>query len=223
MSLMTKPVGWFTLALITLFQCAIAEPAAPPTTEAHGNRAEQGKKVLHPVEQLQLYLDAFHYVKNKPAMQMEAHHYCGAVKADLTQCALYDKSAPNARLIGIEYVVSNKLYKQLSATEKNYWHPHPYEVKSGQLIAPELSDTEEHALMNTLYHTHGKTWHLWDPLHSKLPTGTPDLMWAFTKDGQLNAKLLSQRDQRLGISSQKKKAARKDIPVSTAKPAPDSR
>jgi len=191
---------------------ALADPD-PPATEKQESKTETGKKFDHPTEQLQLYLDAFHYVKNKPAMQMEVHHYCGVVNPDLTQCALYDKNTKNAHLIGIEYVISDKLYNQLSATEKNFWHPHPYEIKSGQLIAPELSGSEEHTLMNKLYRTHGKTWHLWDPMQKKLPVGNPDLMWSFTKDGQLKASLLTQRDKRFGISSPQKKSARADIPM----------
>jgi hypothetical protein len=35
---------------------------------------------------------------------------------------------PGARLIGIEYIISRRLYKGLPQEERKYWHSHQYEV-----------------------------------------------------------------------------------------------
>jgi hypothetical protein len=172
------------------------------------------KETANPAQQLQLYLDAFHFIKEQPKMQMEVHHYCQVLNSDLVQCALYNDNKPDAKLVGIEYVISDKLYSEFSPKEKLLWHPHQYEVTSGQLIAPNLTADKEHELLNMIYHTHGKAWHLWDAWNNQLPIGTPELIWSFTKDGELDPTLLLKRDIKFNISNKDKKAQRKDIPFS---------
>ena len=71
-----------------------------------------------PVEQIAMYLDGFHVAKDDPAVQMEAHHYCNQVNEDLAQCVLFDGNTAAARLTGVEYIISEKLYKTLPAEEK---------------------------------------------------------------------------------------------------------
>ena len=44
--------------------------------------------------------------------------------ADLNQCVLYDGTGPDAKLIGVEYLVSNAVYQNMPAEEKAYWHDH---------------------------------------------------------------------------------------------------
>lgn len=46
----------------------------------------------------------------------------------MRQCIIYDSNKADARLIGIEYIISKDLFKQLPAEEKRYWHSHEYEV-----------------------------------------------------------------------------------------------
>ena len=67
--------------------------------------------------------------------------------------------------------------------------------------------------MKVLIGTYGKTWHTWQvDRGDKLPLGIPQLMMAFTKDGQLDPKIAAERDQLYSISVAAKKAARADIP-----------
>ena len=40
-------------------------------------------------------------------------------------------------MIGIEYMITPKLYKDLPQEEKKYWHSHVFEVKSGMLVMPQ--------------------------------------------------------------------------------------
>jgi Protein of unknown function (DUF1264) len=44
--------------------------------------------------------------------------------------------AADARLIGIEYIISEQRFRDLPDEEKRLWHGHHYEVKSGILVAP---------------------------------------------------------------------------------------
>lgn len=80
---------------------------------------------------------------------------------DVNQCVIYDSDETNARLIGIEYIITEKIYKKLPEEEKKYWHSHIHEVKSGELYAPRLPEIAEKELMKKLVHTYGKTVHTW--------------------------------------------------------------
>ena len=64
---------------------------------------------------------------------MEAHHFCACPNEDVRQCVSYASDKPNARLIGLEYIISDKLFETLPDEEKIYWHSHKYEVQSGTL------------------------------------------------------------------------------------------
>lgn len=100
---------------------------------------EKGAKVLQdpaPLTKFDVYVAGFHPAKDDPTMQMEAHHYCRVVNDDFIQAALFDGNTPEANLIGIEYIVSEQLFGSLPVEERSYWHPHNFEVLSGQLIAP---------------------------------------------------------------------------------------
>ena len=64
---------------------------------------------------------------------MEAHHFCACPNEEVRQCVIYDSDKPNARLIGTEYIISDKLFATLPEEEKVYWHSHKFEVQSGTL------------------------------------------------------------------------------------------
>lgn len=165
-----------------------------------------------PIKKLNIYLDGFHFYNGHLDGQMEAHHYCSKLNEDLTQCVIYDGNGDSAKIMGVEYIVSEKLFKTLPADEKKLWHSHRFEVKSGDLIAPGLPDAAEHELMEQIVTTYGKTWHTWHTDQDiALPFGNPALMMAFTKDGQLKPELAKKRDQRFGVSMMEKRKQREDI------------
>ncbi len=68
-------------------------------------------------------------------LQVEAHHFCACPNEDVRQCVIYDSDKPNARLIGLEYIISSELFEGLPEEEKIYWHSHKFEVSSGTLQA----------------------------------------------------------------------------------------
>ena len=154
--------------------------------------------------------------------QVIAEHYCAHLSNEVLECVIYDSDKPGARLIGIEYIVSAKIFESLPAEEKKLWHSHNYEVKSGVLTAPGMADAAEKDLMKVLIGTYGKTWHTWQvDRGDKLPLGIPQLMMGFTADGQANAKIVAERDKLYG-SSDAKKAARADIPDVKLDPGADA-
>jgi hypothetical protein len=58
------------------------------------------------------------------------------------QCVLFDGNTKDVNLIGIEYIVSGRLLDQMPQEEKSYWHPHNFELLSGQLVAPGLPEAQ---------------------------------------------------------------------------------
>jgi hypothetical protein len=159
-----------------------------------------------PVDAIALYLVGFHPSKQDPSMQMESHHYCTQVNEDFAQCVLYDGNTAEARLHGVEYIVSETLYATLPAEERPYWHPHNYEILSGELRAPGLPDVAEDETMKTKINSYGKTWHLWKTgVHGQpadaLPLGPPHLAWSFNHDGEMAPEMRSSRDSRMQLDS----------------------
>jgi hypothetical protein len=76
-----------------------------------------------------------------------------------------------------------------------------------------MGDTAEKDLMKALIGTYGKTWHTWQvDRGDKLPLGIPQLMMAFTADGQAKANIISERDKLYGSTDAKKAARAKKAP-----------
>ncbi|EDP52020.1 DUF1264 domain protein [Aspergillus fumigatus A1163] len=155
----------------------------------------------------------------------------------LRQCLIYDSTKPNARLIGVEYMISPRLFETLPSEERKLWHTHEFEVKSGMLIMPapagvpkpawEAAETSEMREVILLY---GKTYHFWqadrgDPL----PLGAPQLMASFTSEDKVKLVqpkgldgLLAGRDEAFGVDYKVKAEKRKDIEPPNLSPDADT-
>ena len=191
------------LALIVVRSTATADDK-----NSHGD----GKKAENwaPLDKMHLYLCAFHVSKANPKFQIEAHHYCAPAGNDVHQCVIYDSRGPNPKMLGTEYIVSDEVYQKLPKDEKKYWHPHAYEIISGQLIAPDMPKDGDD-IFPGLINTWGKTWHTWPDPTTLVPMGEPMLMWSANGDGQVNEKLVSQRDSQFGISTPAIRERRKSM------------
>ena len=72
---------------------------------------EQGANVLQrtsPMSGFDVYVVGLHCAKNRPDMQMEAHHYCGHLNEELIQCVIFDGNEESARIMGVEYIIGSK-------------------------------------------------------------------------------------------------------------------
>jgi len=195
-------------------------PGAPLSARSHVlDTAADAMQSKRPIDAMSEYLNGFHFYADDMGRQVEANHFCTHLTEDFHQCVIYDSNLANARLIGIEYIVSERVFKTLAPDEQRLWHSHHYEVKSGQLIAPGVPELAEHAFMADLVTTYGKTWHTWqiDRDHS-LPLGIPQLMMGFTKDGQADPAMLGDRDKRFGVSFEERRQNRSDIPMPGVEP-----
>jgi hypothetical protein len=181
---------------------------------------EAGAQLLQdmtPLKAFDIYVAGLHCAKDDPEMQMEAHHFCNQVNQDLIQCAIFDGNTRDANLIGIEYIISERLFGTLPEDERAYWHPHNYEILSGQLVAPGLPEIAERAFLEQLMNSYGKTWHTWhtgrhdgEPGHT-LPMGDPHLMWSFNRDGEADERLKADLQAALHIDEAERRAKRRPL------------
>ena len=106
-------------------------------------------------------------------------------------------------------MISAALFRTLDPAERQLWHSHVFEVKSGMLIMPstagmpnavwELAETKEMEQVVGLY---GKTYHFWQvDRGDKLPLGAPVLMGSFTSGEQFKdfGEVVGDRDRRFGV------------------------
>jgi hypothetical protein len=208
--------GVVLLALTTAVACGGGDtPPAPDQAAPGGARStetaalETGANLLQakaPVDQIAMYLVGFHPAKDDPSMQMESHHYCNQVNEDFAQCVLFDGNTADARLHGVEYIISEKLHASLPADERGYWHPHNYEILSGQLRMPGLPDVAEAEALKRKINSYGKTWHFWKAgVHGAaadaLPFGAPHLAWSFNRDGEAQPGMVEARDSRMELNT----------------------
>lgn len=222
---------WSSVGLLAL-TLAACDRDTQTATEPAGEEQRPVTRVLEagavalqshaPLDVIDIYLVGFHPMKDEPLHQMEAHHFCNQVNEDFAQCVLFDGNTRAANMNGIEYIISENLFNTLPAGEKQYWHPHNFEILSGQLVAPGIPALAEKELMRHKMNSYGKTWHVWDTGSSgmagdSLPLGEAMLAWSFNRDGEARAGSIEQRDARLGINSNDIRADRADL-VELAKP-----
>ncbi|ORY05004.1 DUF1264-domain-containing protein [Basidiobolus meristosporus CBS 931.73] len=179
-----------------------------------------------PVKNICQHLCGIHFYADDMSRQVVAHHYCTQMSEDMYQCIIFDSDEPNAKLIGIEYVVSEAVFKTLPEEEKRFWHSHRFEVGSGLLTLPTIvssgveSKMETKALKNLL-NSYGKTVHTWQvDRGDQLPLGPPQMMMAFTEEGQVNPSLTKQLEQKYSISYESKKKDREELRQEASPPDP---
>jgi Protein of unknown function (DUF1264) len=174
------------------------------TAEAQHGHAKAGDG---PVGKSHLHFCGIHMAKKNPKLQFVTQHYCaahsGGADGDVFQCVLFDGTGANAKLVGVEYLISDAAYRKLPGAEKAYWHSHTYEVLGGGLIAPGMSAKEETDFMKVVITTWGKAWHTWPDPSTSVPVGEPMLIWSLMGDGQVDEKLLAERDKQFKVDTAK--------------------
>ncbi|KAH7682963.1 Oil body-associated protein-like protein [Dioscorea alata] len=162
-----------------------------------------------PINQIHQHLCAFHFYADDMTRQVEAHHYCAHLNEEVRQCLIFDSSKADAKLIGVEYIISPMLFLALPEEEKPLWHSHEYEVKSGVLFMPDLPLSVQRMDLEKVVKTYGKTFHFWQvDRGDALPLGLPSIMMALTRDGQLYDHLAKDVENRFEISFEKERENR---------------
>ncbi len=179
-----RPVVLACLAGLTL-GVILAKVSKPRPARADDGKASHlqpasgDKAPIREILHCPLSFAGVHLLKDLPEHHQVAYHYCKPINDDLSQCVLYDGTGPDARLIGIEYLVSDALYQKMPAEEKQFWHDHKYEADSGLLKSLTQTGDDEKKTLAGVRNLWGKVFHTWATGNS-YPSGPPRLYWAVT-------------------------------------------
>ena len=155
-------------------------PSASAGADGHVRADASIKAPVAEVLHCPLAFEGTHLLKELPEVAQVAYHYCKPVGEDLVaQCLLYDGTGPDARLIGVEYLVSADVFNKMPADEKGYWHDHKYEVDAGLLKSLTQTGEEEKATLAKVRTLYGKIFHTWSS-GKTYPQGPARLFWAVT-------------------------------------------
>ncbi|WCJ27282.1 hypothetical protein M5689_009040 [Euphorbia peplus] len=168
---------------------------------------EKGAEMMQkftPVKQMNQHVCTFAIYSHDMSRQIETHHFMKRLNQDFVQCAVYDSDDASAHLIGVEYIVSDKIFETLPPDEQKLWHSHAYEVKSGLLIHPRVPEMVAKPEMQNLAKSYGKFWCTWQvDKGDKLPLGPPALMVSpqSVASAKVSANLVTLRDMKYNIKT----------------------
>ncbi|RWR89176.1 oil body-associated protein 2B [Cinnamomum micranthum f. kanehirae] len=178
------------------------------------DKGAQMMQSMRPLKQMQQHVCTFALYSHDMHRQIETHHYVTRLNQDFLQCAVYDSEDSNARLIGVEYIVSDRVFDALPPEEQKLWHSHAYEIKAGFWMYPRVPEMLQKPELRNLAKTYGKFWCTWQvDRGDRLPLGAPALMMSpqGVNRGMVRPELVKKRDDRYKISSEELKASRAQI------------
>jgi hypothetical protein len=146
---------------------------------AHASSPSSVKAPIEEVLHCPLAFAGVHLLKDFPEHAQVAYHYCKPVNDQVNQCILYDGTGPDAKIIGVEYLVSDAIYQKMPLEEKVYWHDHEYEVDAGLIKSLTQSGEDEKKTLAVVRTLWGKVFHTW-ATGKFYPSGPPRLFWSVT-------------------------------------------
>ncbi|KAH6826189.1 histone acetyltransferase [Perilla frutescens var. hirtella] len=169
------------------------------------DKGVQWLQSLKPIKQMSQHACSFALYSHDMTRQIETHHYVSRLNQDFLQSAVYDSDDATARLIGVEYIISDRLFEGLPPDEQKLWHSHAYEIKSGLWVNPRIPEMVLKPELQNLAKTYGKCWCTWQTDRGdKLPMGPPALMMSpqGVNMGSVKPDLIAKRDTKYNISSE---------------------
>jgi len=154
----------------------------------------------YPVQHFDLHMVDVHFTSGNLSDQYVAHHYCYFLNDDFLECILMNGTNSDAKIKGMEWFITPKLFKQLPLEERKLWHSHPYEIQSGMFVIPEANEEDELKLLEWLITTYGKVTDVWQNGRD-LPAGPPQLGFALAMDSQVNWAVVDQMDKDLKLKT----------------------
>jgi hypothetical protein len=141
-----------------------------------------------------------HFLAVDIHFQYIAYHYCSDLFPGFTQCAIYNGTGSNSRLVATEQIVSAEIFATLPLAERKLYHSHAYSVKNGLLVLPGLSAEEELKAMAGVINTYGKVVDYWHS-YQDFPLGPPRLAYGLADDSQLNTTIIQEMDKTLNVGT----------------------
>jgi hypothetical protein len=160
----------------------LASSLRPSPAHAQDHKPPVAAGVKAPIAEVlhcPLAFAGVHLLKDLPEHTQVAYHFCKPLNDDVAQCLLYDGTGPNARLIGVEYLVTDAIYRKMPAAEKAFWHDHKYEVDAGLLKSLTQTGDDEKKTLAAVRPLWGKVFHTWTT-GKTYPSGPPRLFWSVT-------------------------------------------
>ncbi|KAH0699543.1 hypothetical protein KY284_013758 [Solanum tuberosum] len=125
------------------------------------DKGAQLMQSLKPIKQMSQHVCTFAMYSHDITRQIETHHYVSRVNQDFLQCAVYESDDSKGRLIGIEYIISDRIFETLPAEEQKLWHSHEYEIIAGLWVNPKVPEMVQKQELKNLAPTYGKFWCTW--------------------------------------------------------------
>ncbi|EXB36785.1 hypothetical protein L484_005082 [Morus notabilis] len=190
-------------------------PGRPMSTEQHLlDKGAQMMQSLKPAKEMKQHVCTFAIYSHDMTRQIETHHYITRLNQDFLQCAVYDSDRSDAHLIGVEYIISDRMFENLSLDEQKLWHSHAYEVKSALWVNPRVPEMLGKPELKDMAKTYGKFWCTWQvDRGDALPIGAPALMMSpqAVSPGVVKAELVMKRDEEYNISTEALRQSRVEI------------
>ncbi|MBT6295062.1 MAG: DUF1264 domain-containing protein [Nitrospina sp.] len=103
------------------------------------------------------------------------HHYCKGIQGGkVLQCLLFESTAPDAKLVAVEYFIEKNLARKnvpLIQWNRNF-HDHQVEIDTGRVAILDIDDPKKvQALAEAAGKTDGVIFHLWGK-DQVVPDGT---------------------------------------------------
>jgi Protein of unknown function (DUF1264) len=138
-----------------------------------------------------------HFPGNRPGDPHVVYHDRRPLNDHVSQCLIFDGPGPEARLIGVEYLVSDEVYRRMPDEERIYWHDHRYDGDASLLTSPTRSGAAEAATLAKVRTRWGKVYHTWAS-GGDYPRGPTGSFWSDT--GELPFVLPPGAQAQVGIS-----------------------
>jgi hypothetical protein len=154
---------------------------------------EAGARVmqnLDPVKSFNQHLASIYFVSGDPSNQILLHSYLNSFNEEFGHALLYDGEKADSRLVGIQYIISERVFVKMPEEEKKMWHSFYFMIKHGLILAPSMPAMAEKPLMLRLSSCYGKTFLFWNTSQHLLPFGVPQLLMSFTSEEPVNQMLL---------------------------------
>jgi hypothetical protein len=135
--------------------------------------AQESPAAAKPNQGFDLHVDAkLHFPGDPDAI---AHHFCKNVSGGMIECLLFASEEPDARIVGVEVIVTAETWASFPPEEQMLWHYHREEIPVVEATMPELTAEEAAPIVEQLMETYGKLYLLWDPTVGDQPIGSPTL------------------------------------------------
>ncbi|XAR66617.1 hypothetical protein NMG60_11012905 [Bertholletia excelsa] len=186
------------------------------------DRGAQLLQSLKPVKQTKQHACTFALYSHDMTRQIETHHFITRLNQDFLQCAVYDSNDAHARLIGIEYIISDSIFETLPTEEQKlctlmrtrFCNFSSFWIKLGLWVNPGVPEMVMKTEMENLAKTYGKFWCTWQvDRGDKLPLGAPALVMSpqAVSEGIVRPDLIEKRNIKYNVSIEALKASRVEI------------